>query len=1346
MNHSVRLSLVFLCLATLLARAFGADSGPPSAFLHASFEDSIDAVMQSGIRAGKWIAKEGTPQFRADGIRGRALLVQRNGEAVTYPGPGTLPPDAWTISFWVKGIDGARWHQRGIPAEDGTTNGVSHFQFLEMFGAGGWTRLYKYGPYAKLFLLTQLKNPAGGKTTKKMWLPAHHEQTWHHHAIVWRRGRGCELFLDGRKVGADVSHEAVTKVTLLKFGQTFGDGTQRRLVDELIIRDRAMAGNDLFREYLTVGRLRTPQLMRIRQTRQPIAVDGTMSPDEWRDASVTMVQIDTEGICPGDTPTYLHASYDSENLYFAMRSKLPEEALRHIDAQLLHGFVRAMVSARDGDMSKDDTLTLELMPDQESGMTQAFRCNGTGTRADWRAPASGQTHLAWNPEWHVTCRSSMEGWVAEIAIPFSSLGVSAPKPGTGWGMNATRQWRQLKNAADTWSWGERDPHTGDVTAAGRLGRLVFGGPNGVAVQLEQLGPLAEGKVDIRLGLTAADGTGPLQITIGTEQGTLHQDEVTIEPNTVRSWHFAADLTQQAAGLLVLDVSSADGETVHYHLDVPFYVAQQLEMTSKHYPTSKQLLVQWLVRQPDVPLEQLRCSFSVLGGDSKAMLPPEVVASPLPAEGARTIDVQGLAVGEYTVVGRVLDGERVVTEKRLPFSIKPLPDWLGNTIGISADVPSPWTPVEVDRQADTVKVWGREAAYGDGFLPKQLTTNSQGILACPMRIEVSHGGGVVSTADIPAKADWQTVNETEATCRRSVTTGPVKLSAESITEFDGFTWLRLTIDPGKEGADIQGIRFVVPLRPEWAELYNPYDYACRLTGALPEEGFKGAMRPIWLGNHEGGIQVIAETSRTWWVENRTQEMTIRHTDDAVELQLNLIDHPTVLTEPVTIELGYIVTPVKPPPPRYRNWRVYTPRKATWRDGKLVNNGYHIAYEKRAMAEKRDIEIIDIWSTGWSDPHDPSGETHYPIPKASIDEKRWKRPLYWGGTVWSFPYMQLHNFWAESAEFRQFGHEWVSDTQRVPVFAPDHHTNARTVSVCQGARSYQDFIMFGIKQLYDQSSPRGFYFDVSRPIACNNAHHGCGIRKSGDGGGVVETTNFLGTRRLLRRIYTLVKQRHPDGLIFFHMSGHIAMPVYSFCDAMVDGENYTSILNRKDNRGYENVLSLDTFAAQYNTQNNLGPVSVFLPEFQRSSAIKDEEWEQFGTQPADYLNGLWLLHDGVIWWAYTHYEQLMKLFHALDALDWGHDYEFIPYWKQAAMRLPDGVVASFYRDRRTARTLAVVMNMNEMPVSLNAGLQFGALGVPQTARVRDILHEDPCSLDAGQLRVSIPAKTFRAILME
>jgi len=226
---------------------------------------------------------------------------------------------------------------------------------------------------------------------------------------------------------------------------------------------------------------------------------------------------------------------------------------------------------------------------------------------------------------------------------------------------------------------------------------------------------------------------------------------------------------------------------------------------------------------------------------------------------------------------------------------------------------------------------------------------------------------------------------------------------------------------------------------------------------------------------------------------------------------------------------------------------------------------------------------------------------------------------------------------------------------------------------------------------------------------------------------------------------MKQKRKDGLIFFHMSGQIAMPVYSFCDAMVDGENFTARLDRKENRGYERVLSLDAFAAQYNTQNNLGPVSVFLPEFERSGSIRRDEWSAVGTQPADYILGLILLHDSQLWWAYIHSEQTIKVYSALDRAGWGKQYEFVPYWSQRAAKLPNGVVATFYRDRERKRALAVVMNLNEQPVALNAAIDMDELGLPMAAAASDLVHDGNPRMVNARLQVSVPAKSFRMLLL-
>ena len=1316
---------------------------PPITF-QLSFEQGINAQAAAGKPEAKWLAEEGQARFSDTGIHGRALLVEKNGEAVQFEAKDNIPTDRWTISFWVKGLDGADWNQRGVPAEDGKTVGVSHFTLLEMFGTNGWTRFYKYGPYERIFLLTQIRLANGKKQNHTLWMPDYEERAWHHHAIVWQKGKGTKLFLDGRLIAEDAAHEVAEQMQTFRLGQTFGADDQRRLIDELIIRHAALPPSDIFREYITAGSFRTPQHARLTQTTQRLSVDGVLDDGQWQHATVVTGLIDASLAQPAQTPTSVLMMYDDAHLYVACHSDLPLEAKRHIDEQLLHGFVSAAAVARDQDMSADDTVTLTLQPNAPDGDLLALQANGVNTRSDHRITRDGRTLPEWNPDWQVATKAGMDGWTVEMSIPFAALGTAAPTAGTTWGLDVQRQWRRLKNAVDTWCWGLRDPATGKAAPVHGLGTVTFGGFDNVAVNLSRLGPLHQGRLDLDLMLTALGAPTQVTVTLGTEHGPFRTETVDLTPGTPRRWRCDADLTQGGAGLLTVDVSAADAAVNYLHQEIPFYVPEQLAVTGKHYPSQQRLLVQWLVRRADIAPEQLSARIEIWPAQqADAPAKSELVPSPLPIEGSCPVKLEGLPSGNYLVKIVLVDGGKPLTERQLELTIQPMPQWLGNTLGLSDVVPPPWTPVR--KADDTLSVWGRQLDYDGALLPQRLFTRGENVLAAPVRLDLDTGAGVVSSTDLAADTNWTKVSDTVAQSVRTLTCTGLTVQADITTEFDGFTWIRLEVAPTGPTARIDRLSFVVPLKPRWAELINPYDYGCRLTGKLPAGGFTGTMRPLWLGNRTGGLQVIAETDSTWLVDDANHELAVTHKEGCVELSLKLIDHAVELTTPVAIEFGFILTPVKPPPERYRNWRVYTPRQCQWRDGKLVNNGYHVEYEKISMPAKRDIEIIDIWANGWGQAHAPSGEVHYPIPKADITAQHWTRPLFWGGTCWSFAYAQLHNFWAESPEFKQFQHEWVSNTDASYIPKPGVTSNAQSITVCQASKSYQDFVLYAHKRLLDQANPRGFYFDVSRPVACNNVHHGCGHRNASDGR-LAATTNFLGTRRLLKRVYTQLKQHRPDGLIFFHMSGQTAMPIYAFCDAMVDGENYTSILNRKDVRSYEKVLDLDTFAAQYNTQNNMGPVSVFLPEFQRSGAIRDEEWEQFGTRPADYIYGLILLHDGQLWWAYIHYPQLMKLFHALDELDWSHDYEFVPYWTQAALPLPDGVKASFYCHKQTGRAIAVVMNVNDAAMALNAPLDSQALGLPQPNRARDALHGEPCSLDNGALQVTIPAQTFRLIVLD
>ena len=44
----------------------------------------------------------------------------------------------------------------------------------------------------------------------------------------------------------------------------------------------------------------------------------------------------------------------------------------------------------------------------------------------------------WNANWEVAIQEKTNGWTAEIAIPFSELGIQTPQPGDRWKINFNR--------------------------------------------------------------------------------------------------------------------------------------------------------------------------------------------------------------------------------------------------------------------------------------------------------------------------------------------------------------------------------------------------------------------------------------------------------------------------------------------------------------------------------------------------------------------------------------------------------------------------------------------------------------------------------------------------------------------------------------------------------------------------------------------------------------------------------------------------------------------------------------------------------------------------------------------
>jgi hypothetical protein len=191
-------------------------------------------------------------------------------------------------------------------------------------------------------------------------------------------------------------------------------------------------------------------------TMNPPEIDGHLDPEEWSDAAhvAGLTQATPD---PGEAPTQRTEVWmmtDENHLYIAARlwDTNPEEIV-------------AYAMRRDADTRFDDRFGFTIDPflDRQNGYF--FQVNANGVRRD--ALIEGQSFASnWDGRWYASTSIDAEGWVVEIALPYSTINFD---PATDiWGFNMARGIRR-RNEIDRWA----DPvQERFLTAMGRAGNLV----------------------------------------------------------------------------------------------------------------------------------------------------------------------------------------------------------------------------------------------------------------------------------------------------------------------------------------------------------------------------------------------------------------------------------------------------------------------------------------------------------------------------------------------------------------------------------------------------------------------------------------------------------------------------------------------------------------------------------------------------------------------------------------------------------------------------------------------------------------------------------------------------------
>ncbi|RBP39648.1 uncharacterized protein DUF4838 [Roseimicrobium gellanilyticum] len=202
-------------------------------------------------------------------------------------------------------------------------------------------------------------------------------------------------------------------------------------------------------------------------TSTPATLDGP----EWKHvATQTLTVAPPFNQAPRNTT--LQMLHDKTNLYVRMTCELPPDGKTTFSPQ-----------RRDLDLSNQESVEVYLSPAAEREISYRFMA-GAHAKTGWDAaagfitdvmdPRHGRDDATWNGEWthQPEVDVSKKQWRTLITIPFKTLGVAGPTPGTTWRANFARNHQLVRSMMDRAIWSSAIGNT-NMNDRSIFGEIVF---------------------------------------------------------------------------------------------------------------------------------------------------------------------------------------------------------------------------------------------------------------------------------------------------------------------------------------------------------------------------------------------------------------------------------------------------------------------------------------------------------------------------------------------------------------------------------------------------------------------------------------------------------------------------------------------------------------------------------------------------------------------------------------------------------------------------------------------------------------------------------------------------------
>jgi hypothetical protein len=1073
--------------------------------------------------------------------------------------------------------------------------------------------------------------------------------------------------------------------------------------------------------------------MIVPRTNRPPVIDGIMQPGEWdRAAACTgFVKAFDGGLAPTQSTAWV--TFDSRYIYVAFRNYRAEQLT----------FLPALARRPDDErIVNDPSNEIWISPPGSPATTYQTLINVYPAVLDVKMiPSLGYSSKSWSGKWEVASHQSADSWTIEARAPIASFGPDGIRDGSIW--RALFATDVLADSGKFRAWAPG----GAFADIPRHGFLQFS-DEGPAFQLLDVDSVFSGRPAFSMAVSGALRTqtsARVTIRLGPGAEATPRDitlskVVAVAPGGHENVQLSADLIGSGLRSGFCEITATVGDVTLYHQVFPFVVdgslrrppsklvttpyAQTFGLEASYAPLSNKLLIKvdryymdqrkavggGRVRLNDPktgaavaegPLAPFDNDYSEFALDlGKLVVPVETQQdwARYHLQGSAGSGISSVTPAEYRLQAVLMDkGGKQIAQAEIPVKLMGYQfPWLPNNIGISDQTIPPWTPVRADR--GTVSMWNKTYALNSAGIANRITNSGLPQLSGPMILEAVVDGQTIALAgQTPSTAS---VTAAAVELAGEVTSPKLTVDTKTRAEFDGFVWNTMTIQPTKANVSRLSLvvnmpeaegEFLVTTNGGWSSYFGntPNKWDSR-ESSLPS--MNGNFVPyVFLTDSERGFSWFADNEKGWRLDPALPTQELQRHDGVITLRVHFINKAGPISQPMTVQYGWMVTPQKPQPAR---WRSY-----------VIDFAKYYPQATPVFWNEAD------WDVSW--PYYSSPFPH--------DYQKSKKLL--DGTTSRGVVGCVGNIAHAIARYKDFsGRQFdalAGDWGIIPGETRDGNV-ARS-------RGPNDFDLYHFDRWSKLSGLGCIYFDENYlPEDWNYLTGGAYLLPDGH---IQPGYNYLGLREYNKRLrYMFFENGKPAPNLWEHTTAGQA--VYAWMpDVSMEGENVEPVDLSSD---YIDMLPASRLRS-IGMGRNLGSAPFVMCQASR------HEKEEVSRVLIHQFVGWTLAHDvlpkGASFWPVLASE--LEL--------WRDDVRFLPYWRkgQGIDSETSGVIVSAHVRPRNA--VLWVVNTNREDKAARIRLDLAKLGLDSSlpTQVYDAESGDRYTLEGGVLTAPVPKRMWRAI---